>query len=351
MNVDKGNDGKLIFDYQETGSARVFRQEEIWRIAGRSSNGVTGDSPITQAREAIGLALALEEHGATLFKNGTQVDSVFEIPGELSEEGFTRLKEQILQHQGSSNNHKPMILEGGLVRKDIGMTSEDSQFIETRKLQVADIARFYRVPLHMLNELSNATFSNIEHQSIEFVRDTLTPWLVRIESSLFRDLLTPRERESYFAKHSVNALLRGDIKARNEAYRISVEGGWMNRNEVRELEDLNKADGLDEFILPLNIATNSERETKMQDAVISDLVGCEIKALKHDKGKDPMHFVEFYNRHLTRAANLLAVDKKSLVTYGQARLESIEKGIDDNLLLHITANAAEEMRAITCQNY
>ena len=344
MNVDKGSNGELIFDYQEPGAARVFSQSEIWRIAGRSSNGVTGDSPITQAREAIGLALALEEHGAALFKNGTQTGAVFEIPTTLTDEAFQRLQTELKKKQGSSHAHENMILEGGLVRKNISMTAEDSQFIETRKLQVADIARFFRVPLHKLNELDGATFSNIEHQSIEFVVDTLTPWMVRIESSIYRDLLSPRERESLYAKHNVQALLRGDTKTRNESHKIGIDGGWLSANEVREKEEWNRVEGLDEYRTQLNTASTSERQAQMTNAIINDFVDKEVKALSQDRNKETMHFVDFYNRHLTKAADMLAIEKQDLIEYGQQRLESIKNGIDDKLLTDISAIAAEQMK-------
>ncbi len=349
MKIDKDSKGRLVFDYQEPGASRVFSQSQIWRIAGLSSNGVTGLSPIGQARESIGLTLALEEHGATLFKNGTQTDSVFEMDGHLSDEAFERLKNEIAKHQGSSNAHKPMILEHGLTRKNIGMTSQDSQFIESRKVQIADIARFYRVPLHMLNELDKATFSNIEHQSIEFIRDTLTPWLVRIEQSIYRDLLTPQERQRYFAKHSIDGMLRGDIKSRYEAYGKGIQDGWLNRNEVRAYEDKNRVDGLDEYIMPLNMATNEERAANMQNAVINDLVDREVRALKHDKGKDPAKFVDFYKRHLETSAKLLAINVNNLTSYGVNRLNSIEAGLDEQLISHISAKGADEMRALLCQ--
>ena len=346
MNVDKTKNGKLIFDYQETGSTRVYSQDEIWRISGRSSNGVTGDSPISQAREAIGLALALEEHGSALFKNGTQTGAVFEIPSTLTDDAFKRLQEELKKKQGSAHAHENLILEGGLTRKSIAMTAEDSQFIETRKFTIADIARFYRVPLHKLNEMSAATFSNIEHQSIEFVTDTLTPWMVRIESSIYRDLLNSSERDKLYAKHNVAGLLRGDTAARNSAHKTGIDGGWISANEVREKEDLNKIEGLDEYRTQLNTASTSEREAQITNAVINDFVDKEVKALKQDKAKGPLHFVDFYDRHLTKAANMLAINKADLIPYGQKRLQSIESGITDNLLTSITAHAADEMRAV-----
>ena len=346
MDVNKDARGNLVFDYQETGAARVFSQDQIWRVAGMGSNGVTGLSPISLARESIGLAMALEEHGATLFKNGTQTDAIFEIPATLTEESFDRLKKQISEHQGSANSHKAMILEGGLTRKSIGMTAEDSQFIATRKLQIADIARFYRVPLHMLNELDKATFSNIEHQSIEFVRDTLTPWLVRIEQSIFRDLLTADERKRYYAKHSVEGVLRGDIKSRNEAFKVGIDGGWLNANEVREKSDMNRVDGLDEYRSPLNMASDEERQRaqNIQNAVVGDLVEREAGVLAKQKGGDMLHFVNFYNRHLTKGAAMLGIDKKDLVPYGQKRLEEIEAGISDDYIARILETGADDMR-------
>ncbi len=353
MELDKNQRGQLVFDYQEPGAARVFQQDDIWRVSGLSANGVTGLSPIGLARESIGLAMALEEHGSTLFKNGTQTDAVFEIPGGLGDEAFERLKEQLADHQGSANSWKPLILEGGLTYKGVGMTAEDSQFIATRKLQIADIARFYRVPLHMLNELDKATFSNIEHQSIEFVRDTLTPWLVRIEDSIYRDLLTESERVQYFAKHSVNALLRGDIKTRFEAYNTAIMSGWLNPNEARKWEDLNRVDGLDEYRSPLNMASNEEREAAMQDAVISDAVRREIHAAKQDQTKPIQHFIDFYARHLRRTAEMLNVPNNLLIPYGEKRLEQIESGINPNdFHEHIARHGAEEMRdLIPCPTF
>ena len=352
VRTEKDNTGRLVFNYDEPGANKRFLQKDIWRIAGLGSNGVTGLSPIGLARESIGLAMALEEHGATLFKNGAQPGSDFEIPGTLGDEAYERLTKQLADHQGSGNAWKPMFLEGGMTRKQIGMTSEDSQFLTTRKYQIADIARFYRVPLHMLNELDKATFSNIEQQSIEFVRDSLTPWLVRIESSIYRDLLSPKEREKYFAKHSVNALLRGDIKSRYDAYKQGIDGGFLSGNEVREWEDMNRADGLDEYRAPLNMATTEERAqmNNMKNAIISDMVDREIKVLKHDKDKPVSKFVDFYARHLKKASELLAVNQEDLIPYGQKRLEDIERGLTDELILTISATAKSEMRELLCQS-
>lgn len=341
---EKDSRGRLIFDYQETGSTRVFQQDEIWRIAGLSTNGVTGLSPIGLARESIGLALALEEHGAKLFKNGTQTATAFELDSTLSDPAYERLKKELAEHQGSANAWKPLILEGGMKHKAIGMTAEDSQFIATRKLQVADIARFYRVPLHMLNELDRATFSNIEHQSIEFVRDTLTPWLVRIEDSIYRDLLTPEERENLYAKHSVNGLLRGDIKTRFEAYRSSVGGPWMSRNEARSLEDMNDIDGLDEMILPLNVNAGRRETDAQMMAILDDLVKRETGVIDRERNSGMLHFVDFYDRHLRKAADMLNIDRGHLVPYGQARLAEIEAGITDDYVAQVRETGAEQMR-------
>lgn len=234
---------------------RKFPSRDIHHIKGLG-DGIIGISPIMQAaKQAIGLSLATEEFGARFFSNGARPGVLLKHPGKLSDSAYNRLKASYTSENGGlSNAHKVKILEEGMDIATIGIPPNEAQFLETRKFQVTEIARIYRVPPHMLADLDRATFSNIEHQSLSFVMHTLMPWLVRHEQAIYRDLLSEDERKQYFAKYVVAGLLRGDTAARYGAYTTAINTGFMTRNEARELEDLNPIDGLDEPLLPLNMA-------------------------------------------------------------------------------------------------
>ena len=218
-------------------------------------DGSWGHSPIgVVARQAVALGLATEEFGARFFGNGARPGGVLETPGKLSQTAIERLQTSFAtEHGGLANSHRVKVLEEGLQYKSVGIPPEEAQFLETRKFQVTEIARIYRVPPHMLADLDRATFSNIEHQSLNFVQHTLMPWIVRHEQAIYRDLLTERERKDYFAKYVVAGMLRGDQAARAQAYSMGINTGYYTRNEVRELEDLNPLEGLDEPLVPLNM--------------------------------------------------------------------------------------------------
>lgn len=350
MHLDRNAAGKLVFNYDEIGNSRTFQSRDIWRIAATGTNGVTGLSPIALARESIGLSIATERHGGSLFKNGAQVPQVLENPGELSDEAFERLKQQINEkHAGVDNAHKMMILEGGAKLAAVGMTNEDSQFLQSRKFQIAEIARWYRVPLHMLNELDKATFSNIEHQSLEFVIHTLRPWLTRIEQTINRDLLLPSERGIYFAEHSVTALLRGDTKTRYEAYGKGIVDGWLSRNEARNFENMNPIDGLDEYLVPLNMAAASDIGN---DDAINDIVHREIRAASSESvTKDAKAMAKwakgFYNRHLNKASERLGVNPDQLSGYADMRIKQLAESED----LTQTINSWRESAANDMRQY
>ncbi len=246
----------------ENGAQQVLRREQIFHIKGLSSNGLVGLNPIEQHRESIGLALATEEHGSRLFSNGANPSGVLEHPMKLSKEAQQRLKETFEEKTtGLLNAHKPMILEEGMKWSQMGMTSEDSQFLETRKFQRNDIASMFRVPPHKIGDLERATFSNIEHQALEFVTDSLMPNLKRWEQAIHMALLTEKDRKTIFVEFLVDGLLRGDIKTRYEAYAKAITNGILSPNEVRSLENLNPRDGGDEYLTPLNMIADSKQET------------------------------------------------------------------------------------------
>ena len=231
--------GKIKYTYSDeiTNKTYVYRPDQIFHIKAMSIDGVKGLSPIAQAREAVGLALATEEYGAKFFGNGARPGGVLEHPGTLKDpEKLRQSWNQV--YQGTRNSHKVAVLEEGMKYHTIGIAPEDAQFLETRKYQVNEICRIFRVPPHLVGDLERATFSNIEHQSIEFVQHTIRPWLVRWEQEISRSLLDEKERLLYFAKFNVDGLLRGDYKSRMEGYSIGRQNGWLSINDIRRLEDM-----------------------------------------------------------------------------------------------------------------
>lgn len=239
----KRKDKRLVYEYTLPNgrlAEPALQPDQVFHVRGLGSNGIVGYSPITLARQSIGLGLATEEFGSRFFGNGARPGVVLEHPGKLGDEAYGRLKTSWAgRHQGLKNAHRVAILEEGMGVKEVGIPPEDAQFLETRKFQVTEIARIYRIPPHMLADLERATFSNIEHLGIEFVTHSLGPWLKRWEQRIGLSLLTEAERQVYFAEHLVAALLRGDIKSRYEAYAVGRNWGWMSADDVRELENMN----------------------------------------------------------------------------------------------------------------
>jgi HK97 family phage portal protein len=325
VNMTRDASGKLVCDYQEPGNNGVYSADRIWRVAALGCDGVTGLSPIALARENLGLAIATEQSASRVFSNGGQSAIALEFDHPLGDAQLTNLRSQWADnYAGYANHHKPMILESGMKAKSIGMSLADAQFLESRKFQIAEIARWYRVPLHMLNELDKATFSNIEHQSIDFVVHTIRPWLVRIEQTISRDLLTPDERrEGLFASHTVEGLLRGDTAARYAAYAVAITNGWMNRNEVRKLENFNPVPGLDDYLVPLNMVGSQESTTKkLSDAENKTL-------LKESASRDSASFAkwatDYYSRQSQKISDTFGVDASS---YALTRIQRISAATD-----------------------
>ncbi|MEM4234904.1 MAG: phage portal protein, partial [Candidatus Methanomethylicaceae archaeon] len=205
----------------------------------------------------IGLSLAAEGFCAAFFGNNAEPGFVLVHPGKLTDEAYRRLRSSWEdRHKGFEKAHRVAILEEGMKPEKLGISPDDAQFLETRKFQINEIARIFRVPPHMIGDLDRATFSNIEHMGLEFVIYSLMPWLVNIEQSINLKLLTESERGWYYAKHTVAGLLRGDIESRYRAYATARQWGWMSVDDIRELEEMNPLpDGLGEkYLEPLNMA-------------------------------------------------------------------------------------------------
>jgi HK97 family phage portal protein len=224
-----------------------------------SYDGLHGMSPIEYSKNAIGLSIALEEHGSNLFSHGANPNGVFETDRVLSDEAFERLKADLKSsYTGLSNSNKPMLLEDGIKFKQISLTNNDSQFLESRKFQRSEIASIFRVPPHLIGDLERATFTNIEQQSLEFATYTLTPWVQRFEQAI--NIALARVYPNLRVDFDMDAMVRGDIQSRYNANGTAIRDGWLTRNEVRIKEGLNPLDGLDEPILPLNMGTGGENE-------------------------------------------------------------------------------------------
>lgn len=237
----------------------VLDSSQVLHIKGLSFDGITGVSNITHARNSIGLGMATETHGSKLFSNGANPGGILSTDSQLKKEQIELLRgEWDKIHGGAPNSHKTAILQGGLKWAQVGLSSDDAQFLETRKFQRSEIAGIFRVPLHMIGDLERATFTNIEHQGLEFVVYSLMPYIRRIEQRISKQLLKSKDKERYYPKFNVNGLLRGDMKTRGQFYRSMFNMGALSPNEIRKLEDFNPRDGGDEYFVPLNMVDNKE---------------------------------------------------------------------------------------------
>ena len=251
MSVERNDAGEIIYTYtpmidanpnfKDKGQIRL-RKEDVLHILGLGFDGLVGYSPIAMAKNAIGIALATEEYGAAFFRNGARPGGVLEHPGVLKDPSKLRESWHAV-YGGAMNTGRIAVLEEGVKYQQIAIPPEEAQFLETRKFQIDEIARLYRVPPHMIGDLEKSSFNNIEQQSLEFVKYTLNPWVVRWEQSLQKALLSEKERKEYFIRFKVDGLLRGDYKSRMEGYAIGRQNGWLSANDIRSLEDINPIEG------------------------------------------------------------------------------------------------------------
>ena len=247
MSVDRDENGKLYYTYtrsteeaptMENGSV-TLKPSDVLHIPGLGFDGLVGYSPIAMAKNAIGMAIACEEYGAKFFANGAAPSGVLEHPGTIKDP--TRVREAWQsQFGGSGNSGKVAVLEEGMKYTPISISPDQAQFLETRKFQINEIARIFRVPPHMVGDLEKSSFSNIEQQSLEFVKYTLDPWVIRWEQSIARALFSTEEKKEYFVKFNLEGLLRGDYVSRMNGYSIARQNGWMSANDIRELENLDR---------------------------------------------------------------------------------------------------------------
>ena len=247
MKVERDTKGQLYYEYQTMkedaptmkGAVYQLDPSEVLHVPGLGFDGLVGYSPIAMAKNAIGLAIAAEEYGSKFYANGAAPSGVLEHPNVLKDPAKVR-DSWNAAFGGSSNAHRVAVLEEGMKYTPISISPNEAQFLETRKFQIDEIARIFRVPPHMVGDLEKSSFSNIEQQSLEFVKYTLNPWVCRWEQALQRALLDDDEKGKYFFRFNVEGLMRGDYQSRMNGYATARQNGWMSANDIRELENLDR---------------------------------------------------------------------------------------------------------------
>ena len=294
MIVDRDEKGQLYYQYNTSkddaptmnGTMVNLKPSDVLHIPGLGFDGLVGYSPIAMAKNAIGMAIACEEYGAKFFANGATPGGILEHPGTVKDPKRVR-ESWTSAFGGSSNANKVAVLEEGMKYTPISISPEQAQFLETRKFQINEIARIFRVPPHMVGDLEKSSFSNIEQQSLEFVKYTLDPWVARWEQAIVRSLFSTDEKTQYFVKFNVDGLLRGDYQSRMNGYAIGRQNGWMSANDIRELENLDRIpeeEGGDLYLINGNM-------TKLKDAGIfawkEETQNEEVLELEEQNGSEP----------------------------------------------------------------
>lgn len=389
---DGGDEGprRVVYDVVDKGPGRArIPFEDMFHIKGLSPDALRGYSPVDVGRESLGIAKATENYGGVFFKNNGTPPSFMTHPGKLGDPALEHLKKSWKDnHQGTENQHKMAILEEGMDIKTLGLPPEAAQFLDSREFSVVEVARWFDIPPHMIKSMKQATFSNIEHQGLEFVTWTLMKWLRRWESETNMKLFGDVGRRTFFSEFITAALLRGDTKSRFDAYRVAINSGWMNRNEVRSLENLNPVDALDGYWQPVNVisvgeetdeeplgtvvpmleapdaeASESEPERTLEEKALalrydelfsstwSRIVTKEVNALKRIIKKDDARdkVVEFYGRHEEHVAEVLTPVLKIFSVGPDAVRREARKYTEDSRadVLSVLAGEGDAMELLT----
>lgn len=257
--IDRDPDTKKlrykIYNGKSITPAKELTRAQVFHVPGLSLDGVIGLSPIEYAASAIRLGRNYEDFGNKMFHNAAMPSGAFTTVGTLNDQSFARLKKELKENYiGMKQVGTPMLLEGGVTFTPFSMKPIDAQLIENKKFQIEDIARIYRVPLHLIQNLDRATNNNIEHQSLEFVMYTMLPWFKRWEENINMQLLTPAERRAgYYMEFDLRGLLRGDTLSRSRAYAVGRQWGWLSVNDIRKLENMPPIINGDRYLEPQNM--------------------------------------------------------------------------------------------------
>lgn len=260
VEIKRNEAGELIYIIKGDKEERILSRDQVFHVPGLSYDGIKGVSPIEYAMSGIKLGLSYEEFGKKFYKNGANNSGIFSFPNALGDTAYERLKKDITKnYTGLANTGKPILLEDGGSFTPIQVKPIDAQLLESKKFQIEDICRIYRVPLHLVQNLDRATFSNIEHLSLEFVMYTMLPWFKRWEEAINMQLLTRNQRiNGYYVEFKVDSLLRGDQKSRAESYAAGRQWGWLSVNDIRRLENLKPIPNGDRYLEPENMKEAGE---------------------------------------------------------------------------------------------
>jgi len=265
----------------QSGPEMKFWDDEILYIPGLTRDGYFAYSPVMLQREALGLTKAMEMFGAKFFGNGSHSGGFLEHPGQISKEAATRLKEQFEErHSGIENAHRLAVLEEGMKFTTNTVPPETAQFLQSREFQRGEIAGLMRVPPHKIGDLSRSTNNNIEHQDLEFLRDSIAPWLERIEQSCNRSLLLPSEKGKFYIEFEIKGMMRGDTAARTEFYKAMFATAAYSPNMILESENDEPFDGGDEHFVPLNMVPVSKIDQMYQDNGELDPAGEPLQSIR-----------------------------------------------------------------------
>lgn len=332
---------------EKTGETRVLLEEEILRIPGLSSDGISGLRAVDIAADAIGLGIASETYASRVFSNGVNMGTVLVHPDELSPSAQLNLINRIAERTaGASNAHRPIVLQEDMKVHKVGQTATEAQLIEARKWQVAEIARFWRIPLHLLGQNDERNRATVEEQSINFVRYTIRPITRRIEQAIRRDLII--RKNLFFVSYNLGGLMEGDSKSKAEFYKAALGSGghspWMSVNEVRSLENLPTKTGHDDLAEPLNKQVTSEPAAQIEDSSLTarterlarkEVAAVRKASLRLADDADAMRkwVAGFYGGHVSAVMEALEIPKDAARAYCAYQRDKVLKANDVEGLL------------------
>lgn len=256
--AQRAENGDLVYEVKENdGTTRIVQPSQILHLHGLGFDGLVGYSPVRMASRSIGLGIAQDAFSQSFYGNGTAFGGMVEVPANMSPQQIGDMEAYLNdKHRGPDKAFKVRVVANGMKFHNVSMPMTDAQFIESRRFSVTEVARWFRVPPHKIADLERSTHNNIEHQSIEFVTDTIVPWVTRLEQEANVKLFGARAMGSVYTKMPVNALMRGDAAGRAAFYRSMTQIGAMSINEVRALEELNGIGPAgDEQLVQLNQTT------------------------------------------------------------------------------------------------
>jgi len=253
-------DGEKVYRVtMKNGSTEIWPEEMVLHLPALNYDGLEGYSPITVCNRTMRITRSAEEYDEAFFTKGATLDGFIRHPSRLSPDARGKLKKYWEEnHTGVKNYHGIGVLDEGMEWQNVGLNPADAQLLSTREFQLEEIARMFRIPLHMIQDMKGATFSNIEQQSLDFLIHTMTPWLVRWEQEMNYMLIPERDYGKYYIKFNVNGLLRADTKTRYESYASAKQNGWMSANDIRELEDKNPVEGGDVYLVAVNMMPSTD---------------------------------------------------------------------------------------------